>query len=60
MNNLLVSLCFGAGVAGIAYSRLGRRVGYGNTQNVVIIVGVIFIIATIIAYTVFSSIIKQN
>lgn len=52
---LLFALFFGAGVAAIAYTRLGRRVGYGNTQNVWTVVGVIFIIATIIFYTILAT-----
>ncbi len=51
----LYAIFFGAGVAGVAYSRLGRRVGYGNTQNVWIVVGVIFVIATAIFFTILSA-----
>ncbi len=53
--NLLYAIFFGAGVAAIAYSRLGRRAGYGNTQNVWTIVGVIFVIATIVFFTILST-----
>ncbi|HVV25539.1 MAG TPA: hypothetical protein VHC21_00695 [Candidatus Saccharimonadales bacterium] len=52
---LLYALFFGAGVAGVAYTRLGRRVGYGNTQNVWTVVGVIFIISSIIFYTILAT-----
>jgi hypothetical protein len=52
---LLYAIFFGAGIAGIAYSRLGRRVGYTNTQNVWTIVGVVFIIASIIFYTILAT-----
>ncbi len=52
--NFLFALFFGAGVAAVAYSRLGRRVGYGNSQNVWLITGVIFVITTIIFFTVLS------
>jgi hypothetical protein len=52
---LLYALFFGAGVAAIAYTRLGRRVGYGNTQNVWTVVGVIFIVAAIIFYTILAT-----
>ncbi|HYH36052.1 MAG TPA: hypothetical protein VD706_00965 [Candidatus Saccharimonadales bacterium] len=51
---LLYSIFFAAGVAAIAYSRLGRRVGYGNTANVWTIIGVVFVITTIIFYTAFA------
>jgi len=50
--DFFASLCFGAGVAGFAYTKLGRRVGYGNTANVWTVVGVVFVLVTIIFYTV--------
>lgn len=52
--NFLYSIFFGAGVAAVAYSRLGRRAGYGNTSNVWLIVGVVFVMATAIFYTIFA------
>jgi hypothetical protein len=56
---LLYALFFGAGVAAVAYSRLGRRVGYGNQTNVWTIVGVIFILTTIIFYTILAFILPE-
>jgi beta-lactamase regulating signal transducer with metallopeptidase domain len=53
--NFLYAIFFGAGVAGFAYTYLGRRAGYGNSQNVWLIVGVCFVIATIVFYTIFAS-----
>lgn len=53
--NLLFSVFFGAGVAAIAYSKLGRRVGYGNSQNVWTIVGVIFVLSSIVFFTVLTT-----
>lgn len=52
--NFFFSLMFGAGVAAYAYSKLGRRVGYGNQGSVWLIVGVVFVISTIVFLTVFS------
>lgn len=49
---LLFSLFFGAGVAGVAYSTMGRRVGYGNSQNVAIVIGVVFVLTSIVFYTI--------
>jgi hypothetical protein len=49
---LLYSIFFGAGVAAFAYSRVGRRVGYGNTQNVTVAIGAIFVIATAFFFSV--------
>jgi hypothetical protein len=51
---LLYAFFFGAGVAGFSYTRLGRRAGYGNTQNVVTIVGVIFVLTTIVFFSILS------
>jgi low affinity Fe/Cu permease len=43
MSNAMLSLFVAAGVATFAYTKLGRRVGYGNTKQVWIIVAVTFI-----------------
>lgn len=48
----LYALFFGAGVAAFSYTRMGRRVGYGNTQNVTVITGVIFVLSTAFFYTI--------
>lgn len=50
--DLLYAVFFGAGVASFSYTRMGRRVGYGNTQNVTLVVGVIFLLSTGFFYTV--------
>lgn len=50
--DLLYALFFGAGVAGFTYTRMGRRVGYQNTQNVTVTVGVIFVLSAMFFYTV--------
>jgi hypothetical protein len=60
MSNLLYAIFFGAGIAGLAYSKLGRRVGYGNSQNVWLIVGVVFVLVTIIFYTIITTFISLN
>jgi hypothetical protein len=46
------SLFFGAGVGSFAYSKMGRRVGYGNTGNVALVVGVIFIVSSLFFFTI--------
>jgi len=51
MNNALYAFFFGLGVAGFVYSRMGRRIGYGNTQNVWVIVGISFVMATFFFYS---------
>jgi hypothetical protein len=57
---LMYSIFFGAAAAALAYSRLGRRVGYGNAANVWTIVGVVFVIFTILFYVSFASLIPDN
>jgi hypothetical protein len=52
--DLLYSVFFGAGVAAFAYTKVGRRVGYGNTQNVTLAVGAIFILVTAFFFTVLA------
>ncbi|MDB5169966.1 MAG: hypothetical protein JWN82_362 [Candidatus Saccharibacteria bacterium] len=58
MGNVLISLCVAAGAAGLAYSKLGRRVGYGNAASVWTLVaitfGLIFLIMIILLNTLVS------
>ena len=58
--NSLFSLFFAAGVAGFAYTKLGRRVGYGNTQNVFVICAVIFVLAFIVFWTLLTYILHVS
>ncbi len=58
--NLLYSIFLGAAAAAVAYSRLGRRVGYGNEANVWTIVGVVFVICTILFYTILAFLISPS
>jgi hypothetical protein len=50
--DFLYAVFFGAGVAAFAYSRLGRRVGYGNTANVWMTIGIVFVLVTIFFFTI--------
>jgi hypothetical protein len=58
MNNLLAAIMFGAGVTAFVYSRFGRRVGYGNTQNQVILCAVVFVLVSIIFFTILATLPK--
>lgn len=49
--NFFYSLLFAAGVAAFVYSKMGRRVGYGNQQSVWTIVGVSFVLALLFFYS---------
>jgi hypothetical protein len=57
--NFMWSAFFGAGVAAYVYSKFGRRLGYGNTQNQVIVAGVVFAISTIVFYTILTTFLHQ-
>ncbi|MGC1177318.1 MAG: hypothetical protein WA843_04570 [Candidatus Saccharimonadales bacterium] len=57
--NFMFAFFFGAGVAAFTYTRMGRRVGYGNTANVVTVVGVVFVLSTIVFYTVLALFLKN-
>ena len=54
--HFLIACLFGAGVAGVTYTRMGRRLGYTNTQNVNLVVGVVFVLATIVFYTILATV----
>jgi hypothetical protein len=56
--SLLYAIFFGAGVAAFAYTRVGRRLGYDNTQNVTVTIGIIFALSTIFFYTILVTILK--
>ena len=58
--NLMFSVFFGAGVAAFAYSKMGRRLGYGNSQNVWTMVGVIFVLSSIVFYTILTTFLNQS
>lgn len=53
--NFMWSVFFGAGVAAYFYSKFGRRVGYGNTQNQVVVTGVVFVLTTIVFFTIITT-----
>ncbi|HVX24573.1 MAG TPA: hypothetical protein VG992_04525 [Candidatus Saccharimonadales bacterium] len=52
--DLLYSIFFGAGVAGFAYTKMGRRLGYSNTQNLWTVVAITFVLVTIFFYTIMA------
>jgi threonine/homoserine efflux transporter RhtA len=58
--NFIVALVVAAGVAYFAYSKLGRRAGYGNTQSILPTVAVSFILSFIIVFTILKFFIKLN
>lgn len=56
---LLYAVFFGAGVAAVAYTKLGKRVGYGNQANVWVITGVVFVLTSFIFYTIIAFLIPE-
>lgn len=57
--NFLIAVLFGAGVAAYTYSHFARRVGYGNTKNVTTVIGVVFVLSTLVFYTILRFIIHR-
>jgi hypothetical protein len=53
--NFMWSVFFGAGVAAYVYSKFGRRLGYGNTQNQLIFTGVVFILSSLVFFTILTT-----
>lgn len=47
----LYSLFFAGGAAAFIYTKMGRRLGYGNSKSVLIVVGVAFVFSWIVFWT---------
>jgi hypothetical protein len=47
----MYSFFFSLGIAGFAYTKMGRRVGYGNAQSVWMLVAIAFVVSLIFFYT---------
>ena len=52
--DFLYSVFFGAGVAGFVYTHMVKRTGAGNTGDISLITGVVFLICTIVFYSIFK------
>ena len=48
MGTFLTALMLSAGIAGLVYSQLGKRVGYGNGQQVWTLVGIGFFVSFVV------------
>jgi hypothetical protein len=59
-NKALYCIFFAAGVAGFAYTRMGRRVGYENSANVWLIVGVVFVLTALFFFTILSFVLPND
>jgi hypothetical protein len=51
MNVFLISLMFGAGIAGFVWAKVGRRTGNANPQSVYLSAGLAGVIAFIFFFT---------
>ena len=57
--DLLYSVFFGAGVAAFIYTKMGKRLGYGNSANVWTVVGITFVMTTIVFLTLLKFVFNQ-
>ncbi|HEY1063709.1 MAG TPA: hypothetical protein VGE30_00240 [Candidatus Saccharimonadales bacterium] len=60
MSDILIALFIAAGVAGLAYSKLGRRVGYANSANVWTLVAVAFVLAFLVVLILVNTLISLD
>lgn len=60
MGNVLTSLFIAAGLAGLAYSKLGRRVGYGNSSSVWALVGIVFGLSFLVMIILLNTLVDLN
>lgn len=51
MSKNLIALILAAGAAALAYSVLGKRVGYSNSSRVWVVTGSVFVLGYIIIIT---------
>jgi len=56
----LIAMAFGAGAAGFAYTKLGRRVGYGDQKSVFTIVATVFVITSLVFYTIIRFVVPSK
>ena len=43
-SNVIISLILGAGAGAFTYSKLGKRIGYGNTKRLWLTIAIVFAI----------------
>ncbi len=54
MNNMLFAVFFGLGVAGFVYSKMSHRLGNKNGQSVWFLVGMAFLMAMFLFYSIMT------
>jgi hypothetical protein len=60
MNGWIVALMLAAGVSGWTYSKMSRRMGYGNTRSLWIVVGVAFVLVFLFGLTLIRYVIPPH
>lgn len=60
MGDVLTSLFIAAGLAGVAYAKLGRRVGYGNQQSVWMLVGATFAFSFLVVFILLNTLVSLD
>ena len=60
MGNFLTALIIAAGAAAFVYSRMGRRIGYGNMGAVWRLVGITFVMVFAIAFILFKTLVSLD
>ena len=55
MGSGLISFILAAGVAAFIYSKMGRRIGYNNGQQVWMLVAAVFVLVFIAAFILFKT-----
>jgi hypothetical protein len=60
MGNALTALFIAAGVAAFVYSRMGRRIGYGNAGNVWKLVAISFVMTYLMVFILLKTLVTLN
>ena len=60
MGNVFTALFLALGAGALAYSQLGKRVGYGNAKNVWTLVGMAIAITFVVAMLVLTTFISLD
>ena len=60
MSNALIAFFLAAGGATFMYSKMGKRVGYGNQQNVLVLVVITFVLIFIMMMIFLNTLITLN
>lgn len=54
MSQNLIAIILAAGIAAFVYSKVGKRLGYGNTRRVWAVVGIVFVAAYLVFLVTFT------